>query len=911
MSLSLALNNALSGLVINQQAIGVLSNNIANVNTAGYSKQIITQSALVVEGVGSGVRLDDIVRKIDKYIQRSVQTQSANYATASTLDSYYQNLQSFLGQPGSSNSVDTYITGFFNGLQQLAESPETSSLKSNAVSSGAALAKQLSDLAANIHDLRFEADQEISRSVDDINSSLDRLKAVNATIQQAKSLRQSTAGLLDQRDAELRKLSEYMNISTSFDESGAVTVVAGDGIVLLEDGLRHQLRYTRAPSVNGLVQNTPFAALEAVALNDDGQTVGNPVTMISAGTSSEVVSKVPGGKLSGLQQMRDVKFPAVLEQLDMLASRVRDEVNTLHNNGSGYPPATSLTGDRPVFSSDQYNWTGSVRIAVLKADGKPVPSGYADESYTGVRPLTLDLSRLDAGQGAGKPTLQTIINEINNHFGAPGKKAELGNLNNIQLASSTVKLPSGSPPLFDFDLDLDNISDGAAKVFVTDVTVRDDTATDITSYTGEPPSITINASGSYTTTAGSDSVTINLPTAPGVGVGDTIYLEQPSGAIDGIPAASLGGFFTVTAVSGNTVTFTAGATATTGGSYSDAGGMRMFPPYDTIAAGDKSRTNDNGELQVDFSGNPTSDYYDITVNVSVVEDDGTISSAPITYRVTNNVTNVMNKRYNVEAIGGAGTMVNPTSSQETLRAIMVDADGREMPKVNGQYVDGEGYLKIVANGTVDTYGVAIDELDSKQLGKLDQSPAEDGTNWGFSHYFGLNNFFASNEPSTTGDTVAGSAYYLKVQDRLLANANLITTGNLSLQTANADTNYQEIYTYARYVGDNSAIQQIAKLNSQLVSFDAAGGLSSTQLSLQGYTSDIMGFISQRSSEATDNAASAKVLYDGFVSKSESISGVNLDEELANTITFQNAYSATARVMSIVNDMYEQLLQAFG
>jgi flagellar hook-associated protein 1 FlgK len=72
----------------------------------------------------------------------------------------------------------------------------------------------------------------------------------------------------------------------------------------------------------------------------------------------------------------------------------------------------------------------------------------------------------------------------------------------------------------------------------------------------------------------------------------------------------------------------------------------------------------------------------------------------------------------------------------------------------------------------------------------------------------------------------------------------------------------------------------------------------------------LGYVSQRSAEATDNAANTKILYDGFVSKSDAASGVNLDEELANTVTFQNAYSATARVITIVNKMYEDLLQAF-
>ena len=194
------------------------------------------------------------------------------------------------------------------------------------------------------------------------------------------------------------------------------------------------------------------------------------------------------------------------------------------------------------------------------------------------------------------------------------------------------------------------------------------------------------------------------------------------------------------------------------------------------------------------------------------------------------------------------------------------------------------------------------------MGQPDAVPPEAGTNRGFSHYFGLNNFFASNGDTLTGDKLENSAYNLKVDDRLVADPNLIATGTITQQTASAVSGVSALYTYARYSGDNSIAQQMAQLSTGVVSFDAAGGLPNTQQSLQSYTSDVLGFVSQRSAEATDNAATAKLLYDGFVSKSDAVSGVNLDEELANTVVFQNAYSATARIITTVNKMYEDLMQ---
>ncbi len=914
MSLSLALNNALSGLRVNQESISVLSQNIANVNTEGYSRQVLNQSAITVGNIGEGVQIDSITRKIDAYLQRSVQTQNSTNSTAKTLTGYYTNLQNLLGQPGASNSIDTFMTSFFNSVQQLAETPDTESLKANAVSAGATLANQMSALAGNVNDLRQQADSDINTSVSAVNASLDRLSDINKQLGQSTTLQQgqSNSQLLDARDKELNLLSGYMDISTSYDNSGAVTVVSGSGAVLVEQSTRHQLQYTKAGSGTVFSNDATFSPLQVLTLNNSGQFIGTPQVLISGGTSSQIKSTISGGSLAALQQVRDQKFPAILDQLDTLSAGLRDSVNALQNNGSGYPPATSLTGDRALYPSDASSWTGEVRIAVLNSDGTPVAANYADESYTGIQPLTLNLNTLNSGNGAGKPSLQSIIDEINNHFSAPGNKAEIGNLNNVQLASDTKTLPNGTPSLFNFGFDLNNISSGGSKMFVTGVTVLDDTATNITNVTKTAPSLSIQPSNSYTTTIGSPTVTINLATTPTVQAGDTIYLNSPSAPVNGIPQANLTGFFKVTSVSGNTITFDATANATSSGPVNDGGNIQMMQPYQTVSAGNQIRTDAAGDMQVNLSANPNSAYYDVTVNVTSVADDGTVTTAPVTYRVQNNVQNNLNTRYDATAVGAPGTLVLPNTSQESMRAIMVDAKGNELPKVNGQYVNQPGYLKLVGgtNGS-QTYSVAIDELSSQQMGHPDESPPDPGTGWGFSHYFGLNNFFESNNLTDTGDSVKGSAQNLKVQQRLIDNANLISTGNLEAVSANVTSGNKPVYTYARYSGDNSVAQKMSALNTQPLSFAAAGGLPTAHESLLSYTSDVLGFISQTTANASSNATNAQTLYDGFKSRATAVSGVNLDEELANTVTFQNAYSATARVITIVNQMYSDLLNTFN
>lgn len=907
MSLTLALNNALTGLRVNQQSISVLSHNIANVNTDGYSRQIVDQSALYIDGVGSGVRIDDIVRKVDKYLQRAVQTQGAEVARTNVVNDYYERIQVMLGQPGAQNSLDSFMTGFFNALQSLGQTPDRTSSRSQVLSAATKLADEISGLSYDVNELRFEADREIRESVTAVNDILRRLDHLNLAITTAGATGQPTTGLLDSRDIALRDLAGYMDISTSFGNYGAVNVITGDGVSLVDGTTHRELRYSPTQSTDNFINNNSLNPLTVVTIDSAGNMLGNPTTLISAGTAGSITSQLTGGKIEGLRMMRDDVLPAMISQLDMLASNLRDAVNTVHNDGSGSPAASSLTGTRGVVASESYNWAGSVRIAVLKSDGSPVPAGYADEAYTGRRPLTLNLAQLSATQPNGQLSMQNIVDEINQHFAAPEHKAKLSNLNNIQMVSATDALFLNSPSLFTFDFEVENISGENAPFFVNGVTVLDDTGTNITNVTQPAPQLLLDPANSYTTTAGINDVTINFATNPGVQVGDTIYLGPPAGAdVNGIPAAAITGYFTVTAVSGNGVTFQANAPAVTGGSVADPSGAYIQKPYITAGPGSLTRTPITDHMQVNLGLSPSSAYYDITVSVGTVDEDGNVQTSNITYRIQNGQSALLNDRYSATAVTGAGERVTPQTTEDAMRAILVDENGVELRKENNRYIDhSPSYLKLLT--TNGEYTIAIDELDSRQLGSTNTAPPTAGTNWGFSHYFGLNDFFVPNKQTASGDTVAGSAINLAVAQRLLDNPNLISTGELVLQNPPSDPTAPPQWTYVRHSGDNQLVARLSALSSTTITFDAAGGLPKTGLTFSGYTSEFLGYTASRSAAASDEAANAQTLYDGFKNRSDSISGVNLDEELANTVIFQNAYAATARIVTVVNKMFDDIM----
>lgn len=908
MSLTLALNNALSGLRLNQNAMSVLSQNLANVNTEGYSRQYIAQSALYNGGTGNGVKIDGILRRVDNYLLRAVQSQGSELQRISVINDYQSRVQTLLGQPGAGNSLDSTLTTFFNVLQQLADAPDSSASRRTVLSTAEALATQISSLAASLEDLRFQADRDIQASVDIINAQITKLYQLNSSIAEASVNNQPVAGLLDERDAALRTLAEQMDISVLYNEYGGVNITAGNGIALVDD-VQRQLIFESATSINVFTNDERLGAISVQAYDNNGNPIGNPDVLVTGDVSSEVESNISSGKIGGLLQLRDDMLPLVLIELDNLAAGLRDAMNAVQNSGTSFPPPESFTGTREVKAGDQYNWSGSIRIAVLNADGSPLPAQFSDEDYTGLRPLTLDLSTLNSGDGDGFVTVQTIIDEINNHFHPPTAKVVLGDLNNIQLVSDVDALPTVGG-LFDFDFELENIAAGDAQFFITDITVLDDGANDITSVT--EPAYTVNLSdvGTYTTVTGSQDVTIELESIPdGLQIGDTIYLSAPSVLdVNGIDPAELTGFMVVQEIDGDSIVVTTNGTATSDGTVNDGTPGTLQPPV-TVAGGTKMRSNENGNLQVDLAGNPASDFFDITVTVTVVNADGTQSNSDITYRVLNNATNTLNDRYSATAATGDGVHSVPSTNNIALRAMLVDENGNELPKVNGEYVSLDGYLRITS--TSEDYGVVIDSLDSSQDGNPDDNPPDDGTGRGFAFFFELNNFFASNAPTNTGDTIKNSALNFRLEDRILADANLIATGKMTQSRQPADENDPPQYTYELFAGDNTVAAAFADLRNAEINFTAVGEMPAAGVTLSVYTSYFLSSASGRAQEAEEQYDTALTFYEEFRSQADAVSGVNLDEELANTVILQNAYSATARVITVINQMFGELLSSVG
>lgn len=900
MSLAVSLNNALTGLNVSQQALSVLSQNIANANTPGYSRQVLNQAPVFINGVGSGVKIDDITRKVDEYLRDAVQDQSATLGKNDATQTFTDRIQVLLGQPGSGNSIVAGIEGFFNNLQSLAETPEVGSFRVNAVNGAVSLARQLSDLASQLQDLRYEADRQIKLDVDQVNNDLINLYSVNTAIVTSGNLGRSTAELLDKRDGLVKSISQRMNISVSSNGDNSVAITTTGGVSLL-DGRLYELSYEAAPNAGTFINDGTLSPLRVWSLDSSGERTASYQDLTTSAPSLLVTTRLTNGSIKGLTDLRDSTIPGVLDQLDIIAAALRDGMNAIHNSGSGFPPASQFTGTRAISGQDIMRWDGAMRLMVFDGNGRPAPSGYTGDS-SGKLPLNLDLSFLDSGQGQGLPKVQTIIDEINSYFSVPQKRVEVGNLNNIQLVSDTTAIPNNNN-LFAFDFDLQNISGDAANFFVTSVSVQDENGVALATPTDTLPSLAIDATSTFTTTSGSNVVTV---AAAGHGLieGQRIFMPAASADVNGIPAAQFNGYFTVSNVTDDTFEITLTSNATSTGVVNDSG-LELKTVYHTIAPGEQERTRNEGLITADLSANNSSNYYTVTATVGV-DDGSAMTTATISYRVYNNSTNMLNRRYSVESANGGALVVNANTTQSYLRATLVDAQGREVPKTNGVYSgDVSGYLKLDATSG---YTFALDDLTSQQQGVLVGDTVGAGSDRGFSHFFELNNFFNSNKQTETGDTLKNSAINLSVAQRLRDNSSLISLGSMVLSAQPRDATAAPLYTYERNIGDNKVIQKLAKFGVDSQSFAAAGGLAASSLTVSNYAGQVLGYISAVANRAKSDQNNTKVTLEGFQQRANAVSGVNLDEELANTVIYQNAYTASARIITVTNQLFDTLLK---
>ncbi|WP_026362758.1 flagellar hook-associated protein FlgK [Methylopila sp. M107] len=389
MGLSGALSAALSGLKTTQRGLDLVSTNVANAQTVGYTRKSLVAEQTVTGGVTSGVKVSDVRRELDLYLQRQLRTESAGSAYASQRATTLDRLQSIFGTPGGALSLDTAVNGFSSALDALATSPDDGSARASVLSNAQALAQALNAASRDVQDLRSDVDGQIGDGVEAANEALGQVETLTAQIRQSAARGQPTGDLEDLRDAAIDTVSALMDVRVEDLGGGSIRIKTGGGLTLFDETGASTLGFEAAGTVTASMSY------------EDG-TLGGLTLTRPSGQSVDLFEsgRLRSGAFKALAELRDTTLPQAQAQLDEVAANLAQALGTNVTDGTAITGGVSLSTEG-ALSGDRlsvaYTAGGAARSVTIVNIGDPSKLPLKDD-------LTADPNDVVIGVDFASPT---------------------------------------------------------------------------------------------------------------------------------------------------------------------------------------------------------------------------------------------------------------------------------------------------------------------------------------------------------------------------------------------------------------------------------------------------------------------------------------------------------------------------
>lgn len=344
--LNASLYLGLSGLQAQQAALGVVGQNIANVNTPGYTRQRadLSSNLSLPDGqlyFGTGVSLTSVQGIRDRFLDLQIYRETARQSGASERFAGLNAIATSLADTGTSG-IGAQVQAFFQGFQDLSAQPESAALRTNLVNKAQGLVTALKTRYQLLEDQRNNADQAVRSLVTEVNTLTAQIASLNQRI-----MTETTPGAnndaRDQRKALTDKLSALVGINVFEGAKGEYQITLDSGTGVLVNGTSsYQLSASPGAGLDGK---------SAVLLNTEIPPV--PVT-----------SSIKEGQLGAKLDLRDNLLPGLQRQLDQLAAGIVQGVNQLHRTGyaadgvtnsASAPPHPPLAFNNYFFVGDPAN----------------------------------------------------------------------------------------------------------------------------------------------------------------------------------------------------------------------------------------------------------------------------------------------------------------------------------------------------------------------------------------------------------------------------------------------------------------------------------------------------------------------------------------------------------------------------
>lgn len=293
MSLASALSIAQSSLQTTSRQTAVVSRNVADASNPDYARRIAQ-----VVSTDPGARAVQIQRATNDQLFRQNLAALSAWAGQSALYDGLDQLDLAVNGVDNASSASTAIGKLHDALQLYATSPSNQNLGSAVIDAAREVVRSLNEGTDAIQKFRTDTDGQIATAVGDLNSLLAQFKDANAAVVSGTHAGTDISDALDQRDALLKKIGEYVPISTFTRGDNDMMITTGDGTTLFE-------------TVPRTVSFQPKASYGA-------GTQGNAIYIDNVPLKTGTVGDA-GGKLAGLVQLRDNVTVTMQAQLDEIA----------------------------------------------------------------------------------------------------------------------------------------------------------------------------------------------------------------------------------------------------------------------------------------------------------------------------------------------------------------------------------------------------------------------------------------------------------------------------------------------------------------------------------------------------------------------------------------------------------------
>ena len=366
MGISAAFEIGKSGLKIFQIAAEVTSENIANVNTPGYSRQrVLLQTAPPTTHNGFPLGTGARVQTVERYYDALLQKQLVNAGTTSgynlTKSQVLQQIEPVFNEIAQ-EGLGTATTKFFNAWQDLSLNPTGQAERQAVFSRAQILTDQFHYVSRTLSDAITQQEESITPQVNEINRVVKQIALLNGNINITELVAGNANEMRDQRDYLIRQLAEQVGVKYTENDDGTTDVFVTNSAT----GTNYYL-------VNGTQYGTVNAAgTPAVVTVTDYLGASSPALDPTSATPF-YSSDTTGGKLWATLKMRDVTIPAYLVQVDALAAGLVAAVNTQHAAGF------DLTG---TAGANFFTAAGTTAASIAVAPGLTVNQLAASDSTT-------------------------------------------------------------------------------------------------------------------------------------------------------------------------------------------------------------------------------------------------------------------------------------------------------------------------------------------------------------------------------------------------------------------------------------------------------------------------------------------------------------------------------------------------